>query len=55
MIKCRFCEYKTKKWRTTKSGKKVYGYSRLLEHVMITHPDELKALNDRLEQYDKQV
>ena len=52
MIKCRFCEYKIKKWRTSKSGKKIEGYQMFLEHIIMEHPDEYKLLIDRLEQYE---
>lgn len=36
MIKCRFCDWQTPKF-TTKKGKRIHGYNRLVEHVAINH------------------
>jgi len=37
MIKCRFCDWQTPKWRTSKKGKRIHGYNLLAEHVAINH------------------
>ena len=36
-IKCRYCEWRTLKWSTTKSGKKRSGWTRLQNHLEDEH------------------
>jgi len=39
-IKCKFCNWKTKRWRTNKKGQRIHGYASLERHVEINHPEE---------------
>lgn len=51
IIKCKFCEYKVKKFLKTKQGKLANGYSKLLYHVEVDHPDEFDKLQQQLDEY----
>jgi hypothetical protein len=50
-LKCRYCEWETKKWYTGKGGK-LYGvdmaHNRLEEHCIITHPIEWERVRKLL-------
>jgi len=45
-IKCRFCNWQTPAWITTKKGKRKSGYPRLQRHVYIEHPKEFKKIQE---------
>lgn len=37
---CKYCDYKIKKWWSTKKGKRCNGFRYLQEHVMLEHEYE---------------
>ncbi len=43
-LKCRFCEYTTSRWSTTRGKKRKSGMVRLIKHVDEAHPDEAKKI-----------
>lgn len=43
-IKCKFCNWQTKKWSTGTRGRKVSGFSRLRGHIEEAHPDEAEII-----------
>lgn len=47
-LKCRFCGWKTLKYRTRKDGVRVPGWGRLMEHVEVDHPDQATAVSEEL-------
>ena len=50
MIKCKFCDWQTKVWTTTKKGKKASGYRRLKKHVAYLHENIGDEIGDWLNQ-----
>lgn len=57
LLKCRFCNFTTAKFHTTKSGKKISGCSRLHAHVEDEHPtesDDLRQALNHLSEYEDQ-
>jgi len=44
-IKCKFCSWKIKRWRTNKKGQKIHGQSALERHVYVNHPEEWEKIH----------
>jgi hypothetical protein len=44
-FKCRWCNYKVPKWRTTADGKRISGWIRLQDHVMDKHEDQISGFS----------
>lgn len=43
-LKCRYCNWKTKLWRTNKKGQRKNGYPLLQEHFYMHHEEEYKDI-----------
>jgi len=51
IIKCRFCNWKVARWSYNKKKKRPLNNAyRLVDHVMIHHPEEYEQIQDRLEE-----
>jgi hypothetical protein len=48
VIRCRLCNWKTKKWITLKDGGKRSGYIRLITHYEECHWEEYLKIHNRL-------
>lgn len=46
IVKCAFCDWKTKRWVTNKKGKKSHGMERLLNHVEFRHFNEYVKIKE---------
>lgn len=49
IIKCKLCGWQTPRFTMTKEGKRKHGYSKLVDHWMMKHPDEFIELQKDLE------
>jgi hypothetical protein len=51
IIKCNFCDWQVRKWKTIKikKGKKIEFYGALQYHVMTEHPDEWRKIIEDVE------
>lgn len=47
-LKCKFCLWQTKRWITTKKGKKRNRSDLLIGHVMIEHPEEFEKIQEAI-------
>ena len=47
-IKCKFCNWQTTAWITTKKGKRISGYPNLVKHVYVEHPEEFNKIQELL-------
>lgn len=43
-LRCRFCKFTTRKFRTTKSGKVVSGFVDIRNHIEQAHPEKAEEL-----------
>ena len=48
ILKCQFCNWQTKRWVTTKKGKKHNRSDLLIKHVMLEHDEEYKKIAQRI-------
>ncbi len=49
ILKCKFCNWQTPRWVTTKRGKRRNRSNKLISHVMIEHPDEYSKIIEECE------
>jgi len=45
-IKCRYCDWQTPAWITTKDERRKSGYPSLTRHVYTEHPEEFKKIQE---------
>lgn len=48
ILKCKFCSWQTKRWVTTKKGKKRNRSDLLISHVMIEHEEEYRKIEEAI-------
>lgn len=48
VLKCRFCGFRTLKYRTRKDGVAVPGWGKLMSHIEFEHPEHADAITDTL-------
>lgn len=48
MLKCRFCDWMTLKYRTRKDGVRVPGWGKLMAHVELEHSGQAEEITETL-------
>ncbi len=50
LLKCKFCKWQTKRWITTKKGKKRNQSGLLINHVMMEHEEKYRKIVETIEE-----
>ena len=54
ILKCKYCDWQIKRWRTNSKGKRINGSHMLREHVQMQHWEEYEKILTQIEaEYDE--